>query len=269
MAAMTYPGFGFPPLGDDGQIDKQAIVVCGDAYYIHQLGPVVQQAMSALCEDFIVGKFVPPDALRPTLDTLVALSPGPNDARLAEGLEETFQDGVIEATVERLAAQVDEFDRDGRATVRRMVLRLIAESQRELTARGGSGPRAAAEVLGVPFAVGLGLAQDPDVQQHAGIEAPGDTIATLAALAGMPDEDVRRRALRASTVNRLCQPKMLAEDATFAWSDGNIQALGDVLAGWPADGAVSRRVDGVIGDRRANAQVALLRTRYATLSHFG
>jgi hypothetical protein len=264
--------FTFLDLSRQGANQQGAIGQCGDAYYIFQLWPVVREATSSLSDDFLSGKFAPPKKVRTSLMRMVTTSPGPNDERFAAGLEEIFADGVIESGIESFAGQLERFDRARNRTPlqRESVKDRIISFQRDLTARGGSRARLAVDALGWRVFDGVNLATQPSVQQHAGTAGLGDVPATLAALSGMPADEVRSRAVKASVIHRMSQLLAVNEATIRGMGDIQIINLGDPLLYWPGGGtAPERTVEGTVQDGDADRQLELVRRRRAAVTRFG
>jgi hypothetical protein len=212
----------FPDLADGGIRDHDNIVVCGDAYYIYQLGADVSAAVTSLAEDFLEGKFAPEDFLEGkfaqdsrTRDLLcrhvsarLRRLPGEYVTKV---LNTAFNDMRVDGLMNSLGVAFDAFERSYAVgqpdTTRPLVraarhdlLRQILEIQRVFSDKGGGGMRFVVHQAGAELTEGLEIAAAPEVQCYAGIRIANDQIATLAALTHQPVEPIRARALKASAV---------------------------------------------------------------------
>ncbi len=203
----------------DGIRNPDNIVVCGDAYYIYQLWADVSAAVTILVEDFLEGKFDPPEGstqemLCRYVSARQSRLPGEDVTKV---LNTTFNDGRVGELMNRLAAIFDAFERCSYTvgqpetarpsvwTARYALVKEILEIQRVFSDKGGGGLRLVVHQAGAELLDGLKIAGAPEVQCHAGVRIADDPIATLAALTDQPVAPMRARALKASAVRYVAQ----------------------------------------------------------------
>jgi hypothetical protein len=237
-----------PDLADDGIRNRENILVCGDAYYIFQLGADVSTAVTMVVEDFFEGK----SALDagPTQDLLcryvrAGLNRLPGEY-VTKVLNTTFNDERVDGLMNSLAAIFDAFERSyavGQPEIARPLVRAarhaldreILEIQRVFSDKGGGGLRLVVHQAGAELLAGLAIVAAPEVECHAGVRITGDRIATLAALTDQPVEQIRARALKASAVRYVAGMVAGFLDQPLAtFTEADLGALSDPLSDYQA-----------------------------------
>jgi hypothetical protein len=266
----------FDSLVDGGLRDADGILVCGDAYYIQHIGRDVKAAVDRLTQDFFDGQFAPDEGpVQSMLCRYIKIGErGMSDDRLFEILDATFEGEWVDGLMDALG---DAFDAHEHAcgttrpgvqapsvrSSRQALSRAIGEFQRELSRRGGAGLRLVVHESGAKLVDGLAIVASHEVQWHAGPRFTGDVVAALAALTDAPLEEVRARALRASSVRRMSRAlAAVADHDLFDLTDGDLDAISDPLGDWPDRAAPeATTLGGAASDALAERRRQLVESR--------